>query len=96
MAQLLDSLFQECRRQGEFMVLDGLITVKEIDDAKSGKASGRVISIGLPAYCLFQMLLRSAKANSTGILLGKEKHYELIYCKQCIIYIFCYTKNCLL
>ncbi|KAJ0704400.1 putative uncharacterized membrane protein [Helianthus annuus] len=66
---LLDSLFQECRRQGEFMVLDGVITVKEIDDAKSGKASGRVISIGLPAYCLFQTLLRSAKANSTGILL---------------------------
>ncbi|XP_076903774.1 putative membrane protein At3g27390 [Bidens hawaiensis] len=66
---LLDSLFQECRRQGEFMVLEGLITVKEIDDAKSGKASGRVISIGLPAYCLFQTLLRSANANSAGILL---------------------------
>ncbi|KAJ9540328.1 hypothetical protein OSB04_026834 [Centaurea solstitialis] len=66
---LLDSLFQECRRQGEFMVLEGLITVKEIDDAKSGKASGRVISVGLPAYCLFRALLRSAKANCTGILL---------------------------
>ncbi|KAL4577146.1 hypothetical protein LXL04_013249 [Taraxacum kok-saghyz] len=67
---LLDSLFQECRRQGEFKVLEGLINVKEIDDAKSGKASGRVISIGLPAYCLFQALLRSAKANCTGILLA--------------------------
>ncbi|XP_024986211.1 uncharacterized membrane protein At3g27390-like [Cynara cardunculus var. scolymus] len=66
---LLDSLYQECRRQGELMVLEGLITIKEIDDAKSGKASGRVISIGLPAYCLFQALLRSAKANCTGILL---------------------------
>lgn len=53
------------------MVLEGLITVKEIDDAKSGKASGRVISVGLPAYCLFQALLRSAKANCTGILIGK-------------------------
>ncbi|XP_071734967.1 uncharacterized membrane protein At3g27390-like [Rutidosis leptorrhynchoides] len=66
---LLDSLFQECRRQGEFMVLEGLITIKEIDDAKSGKASGRVISVGLPAYCLFQALLRSAKADCVGILL---------------------------
>ncbi|KAD1605681.1 hypothetical protein E3N88_42556 [Mikania micrantha] len=69
---LLDSLFEECRRQGELMVLERLITVKEIDDAKSGKASGRVISIGLPAYCLFQILLRSAKANSTGILLEDD------------------------
>lgn len=67
---LVDSLFQECRRQGEFMVLEGLITVKEIEDAKSGKASGRVISIGLPAYCLFQALLRSAKADCSGILLA--------------------------
>ena len=54
------------------MVLEGLITVNEIEDAKSGKASGRVISIGLPAYCLFQALLRSAKADCFGILLGKE------------------------
>nr|XP_043632864.1 uncharacterized membrane protein At3g27390-like [Erigeron canadensis] len=66
---LIENLFQECRRQGEFMVLDGLITVKEIDDAKSGKATVRVISVGLPAYCLYRALLRSAKANSTGILL---------------------------
>lgn len=65
----LDSLFQECRRQGEYMVLEGYITLKEIDDAKSGKASGRVISVGLPAYCIFRALLRSAKANCAGILL---------------------------
>lgn len=68
--ELLDSFFQECRRQGEFLVLEGLITVKEIEDAKSAKESGMVISIGLPAYCLYQSLLRSAKANSSGLLLA--------------------------
>ncbi|KAM0022759.1 putative membrane protein [Helianthus debilis subsp. tardiflorus] len=65
----LNSLFEECRRQGEYMVLEGFISVKEIDAAKSGKAAGRVISIGLPGHCLFQTLLRSAKADSDGILL---------------------------
>lgn len=52
------------------MVSDGLITLKDIEDAKSNNGS-RVISIGLLAYCLLQSLLRSAKANSAGILLSK-------------------------
>lgn len=55
------------------MVSEGVITLKDIEDAKSNKGSGRVISTGLPAYCLLQALLRSAKANSTGILLGKSE-----------------------
>lgn len=52
------------------MVSEGLITPKDIEDAKSSKGS-RVVSIGLPAYCLLQVILRSAKANSAGILLGE-------------------------
>lgn len=72
------------------MVLEGLITIKEIDDAKSGKASGRVISVGLPAYCLFQALLRSAKANSPGILLGKCKSIVLL--ESCPLYDFVMMK----
>ena len=53
------------------MVSEGLITLKDIEDAQSNKDSGSVLSIGLPAYCLLQGLMRSAKANSTGILLCK-------------------------
>lgn len=68
--EVLDSFFLECRRQGEFLALEGLITAKEIEDAKSAKESGTVISIGLPAYCLYQSLLRSAKANTSGLLLA--------------------------
>ncbi|VVA17850.1 PREDICTED: membrane [Prunus dulcis] len=67
--ELMDSLFKECKHHGEIMVSEGLITLQDIEDAKSSKGS-RVISIGLPAYCLLQALLRSAKANSVGILLS--------------------------
>lgn len=52
------------------MLSEGLIIPQDIEDAKSDSGS-RVLSIGLPAYCIFQTLLRSAKANSAGILLGK-------------------------
>ncbi|KAK7395746.1 hypothetical protein VNO78_16313 [Psophocarpus tetragonolobus] len=69
--ELLDGLFKECERVGERMVSEGIITGKDIEEAKSGKGS-RVISIGLPAYCLFDALLRSAKLNSTGILISDD------------------------
>lgn len=52
------------------MVSEGLITPKDIVDAKSSKGSN-VVSVGLPAYCLLLGLLRSAKANTSGILLSK-------------------------
>lgn len=67
--ELLDDLLQRCRLQGEAMVSEGLITLKDIEDAKSKKDTCEVISIGLPAYCLLQPLLRSVKANCAGILL---------------------------
>lgn len=67
--ELLESLFGECQHQGENLVSEGVITVKDIEDSKSNKGSGRVISIGLPAYCILKSLIRSAKANSSGILL---------------------------
>ncbi|KAG4940543.1 hypothetical protein JHK87_044414 [Glycine soja] len=63
--ELLDALFKECFRVGEKLVSEGIITRKDIKEANSGNGS-RVISIGLPAYCLVQGLLRSAKLNSVG------------------------------
>ncbi|XP_055805299.1 uncharacterized membrane protein At3g27390 [Solanum dulcamara] len=67
--ELLDGLFKGCQYHGEIMVSKGLITQKDIEDAKSNKDSGQIISIGLPAYCILQTLIRSVKANSAGILL---------------------------
>ncbi|GAU29000.1 hypothetical protein TSUD_165180 [Trifolium subterraneum] len=61
--ELLDGLFKECCIVGERMISEGLITGKDIEEAKSGKGSN-VITIGLPAYVLLQGLLRSAKVNS--------------------------------
>ncbi|KAL0014457.1 hypothetical protein SO802_001526 [Lithocarpus litseifolius] len=66
--ELLDSLFKDCQRLAEIMLSEGLITLEDIEGAKSS----RVISIGLPAYCFLQMLLRSAKANAVGLLLADE------------------------
>ncbi|KAL2576159.1 hypothetical protein AAZX31_16G061900 [Glycine max] len=69
--ELLDALFKECFRVGEKLVSEGIITRKDIKEANSGNGS-RVISIGLPAYCLVQGLLRSAKLNSVGIMISDE------------------------
>ncbi|GAB4847920.1 hypothetical protein Ancab_026980 [Ancistrocladus abbreviatus] len=73
--ELLDSLFKECQHYGETMVSEGLISLKDIEDAKSGKDGSGIISIGLPAYCLLRTLMHSAKANSLGILLSKSSSY---------------------
>ncbi|KAK8502844.1 hypothetical protein V6N12_000088 [Hibiscus sabdariffa] len=70
--ELLQALFKECRRHGERMVSERLITSKDIEEAKSSKGS-RVVGIGLPAYCLLQALLRSVNDNRSGILLTTEK-----------------------
>ncbi|KAK5835750.1 hypothetical protein F383_18940 [Gossypium arboreum] len=67
--ELLEGLFKECRRHGEKMVSERLITSKDIEEAKLTKGS-RVIGIGLPAYCLLQTLLRSVNSNRSGILLS--------------------------
>ncbi|KAK7266851.1 hypothetical protein RIF29_19509 [Crotalaria pallida] len=69
--ELLDGLFKECHHSGETLLSQGLITREDIEEAKSGKRS-KVISIGLPAYCLLQALLRSAKSNSKGILISDD------------------------
>ncbi|KAF5790757.1 putative uncharacterized membrane protein [Helianthus annuus] len=61
--ELLDTFFQECRRQGEFLVLEGLLTVKEIEDPQS---------VSLPAYCNYQSVLRSAKAGIPGLLMSEN------------------------
>ncbi|XP_009590834.1 uncharacterized membrane protein At3g27390-like isoform X1 [Nicotiana tomentosiformis] len=70
--ELLDGLFTGCQYHGEIMVSKGVITQKDIEDAKSNRDSGQVISIGLPAYCILQTLIRSAKANSAGLLINDD------------------------
>jgi len=68
--QLLDHLFAECRNQGEALVNKGVITMKDIEETKSGKVGSGVLNVGLPAYVILNALLRSAKADSVGLILS--------------------------
>ncbi|KAJ8749972.1 hypothetical protein K2173_013887 [Erythroxylum novogranatense] len=67
--ELLNALFKKCQHHGEIFISEGLITQQDIRDAKTCKGS-RVVSFGLPSYCILQLLLRSAKANIEGILMS--------------------------
>ncbi|KAG9141986.1 hypothetical protein Leryth_009341 [Lithospermum erythrorhizon] len=68
--ELLDRLFIWCQQYGESMVSEGIISLKDIENAKSNRDTRGVISIGLPAYSILQTLLRSAKSNSAGLILS--------------------------
>lgn len=67
----MDSFFNECEQYGESLTEEGYITLSDIEDSKSNESGSTIISTGLPAYCLLQLLLRSVKANSQGLLLSK-------------------------
>ncbi|XP_062184509.1 uncharacterized membrane protein At3g27390-like isoform X2 [Phragmites australis] len=67
---LLNHLFAECKLQGEALVNKGVITMKDIEETKSGKVGSGVLNVGLPAYVILNALLRSAKANYNGLILS--------------------------
>ncbi|XP_042483083.1 uncharacterized membrane protein At3g27390-like, partial [Macadamia integrifolia] len=71
--ELLDGLFVECKKHGLVLVAEGLIRPEDIEDSKSSTGGSRVLTIGLPAYCILQALLRSANANVEGILLNDNE-----------------------
>ncbi|KAJ0230106.1 putative membrane protein [Hirschfeldia incana] len=66
---LLDGLFVECRKFGDVLASKGLIISKDIEEARSSNGS-QVISVGLPAYAFLYEILRSVKANTSGLLLS--------------------------
>lgn len=68
--KLLDHLFAECKHHGEALASEGVIAQKDIEETKSGKVGSGVLNVGLPAYVILNALLRSAKANSDGLVLS--------------------------
>ncbi|CAN6238540.1 unnamed protein product [Urochloa humidicola] len=68
--KLLDLLFIECKHHGKNLVAEGVIAPKDIEGTRAGKVSSGVLNIGLPAYVILKALLRSAKANSDGLVLS--------------------------
>lgn len=72
--EFANGFFNECQRYGEILVSEGVLTQRDIEDAKSNKDIGRILSIGLPAFGVLQILLRSVKANSSGLLLKDDNN----------------------
>ena len=44
--------------------------MKDIEETKSGKVGSGVLNVGLPAYVILNAILRSAKADSVGLILS--------------------------
>lgn len=76
--QFLERLFADCKLHGENLVAEEVITPKDVKEFKSGKAGNSIISIGLPAYCILQALVRSAKENVDGLLFSESKKSRTI------------------
>ncbi|KAG9448494.1 hypothetical protein H6P81_008459 [Aristolochia fimbriata] len=69
--QVWDWLFRSCELNGRILLHCGLIDVADIE-ACILKGKCKKLSIKLPAYCILQCLLRSAKTNTTGLLITDE------------------------
>ncbi|MQM19603.1 hypothetical protein Taro_052608, partial [Colocasia esculenta] len=64
--QLLDLLFRSCEVNGRILLRDGLINALDIADFIL-KGRSKKLTIKLPAWCILQGLLRSAKSDSHGL-----------------------------
>ncbi|XP_047949838.1 uncharacterized membrane protein At3g27390 [Salvia hispanica] len=65
--ELANALFKECQRLGDVLVSEGTIKLIDIEEAMNR----RMLTVGLPAYCILQTLVRSARADCGGILLSE-------------------------
>ncbi|KAL5972399.1 hypothetical protein ACLOJK_041653 [Asimina triloba] len=69
--QMWDWLFRSCEMNGRMLLHDGLIDASDIEECMlKGKCKKMIIK--LPAYCVLQFLLRSARSNSPGLLITDE------------------------
>ncbi|KAF9600542.1 hypothetical protein IFM89_010028 [Coptis chinensis] len=69
--QVWDWLFRSCEVNGRKLLHDGLIDIKDIEECiLKGKCNK--LGVKLPAWCILQCLLASAKSDSTGLLLSDE------------------------
>lgn len=59
-----------CEVNGRLLLQDGLITTEDIEECIL-KGNCKKLSIKLPAWCILQCLLSSAKSNSPGLVICK-------------------------
>ncbi|KAK1291793.1 putative membrane protein [Acorus calamus] len=69
--QIWDWLFRSCELSGKFLLREGLIEVSDIQECLL-KGKCKKLSIRLPAWCVLQCLLRSAKSDADGLLISDE------------------------
>ncbi|KAE8646810.1 uncharacterized membrane protein At3g27390 [Cucumis sativus] len=66
-----DWLFMSCEVNGRLLLQDGLITTEDIEECIL-KGNCKKLSIKLPAWCILQCLLSSAKSNSPGLVISNN------------------------
>ncbi|TVU11553.1 hypothetical protein EJB05_45146 [Eragrostis curvula] len=67
--QIWDWFFRSCELNGRILLSEGLITAEDMEECiTNGK--GKKLSIKLPAWCILQCLIRSAKSDSHGLLIS--------------------------
>ncbi|XP_038902285.1 uncharacterized membrane protein At3g27390 isoform X2 [Benincasa hispida] len=69
--QVWDWLFKSCEVNGRILLQNGLITMENIEECIL-KGNCKKLSIKLPAWCILQCLLSSAKSNSSGLLISDD------------------------
>lgn len=67
--QIWDWLFRSCELNGRVLLDEDLIDVGDIQDSISNEKSKK-LSIRLPAWCILQFLLTSAKTDAKGLLIS--------------------------
>ncbi|KAJ3699186.1 hypothetical protein LUZ61_002891 [Rhynchospora tenuis] len=69
--QVWDWLFRSCELNGKVLLTEGLISVEDIN-ACVNKGKCKKLSLSLPAWCILQCLIRSARCDSHGLMISDE------------------------
>ncbi|XP_008777696.1 uncharacterized membrane protein At3g27390 isoform X2 [Phoenix dactylifera] len=69
--QIWDWLFRSCELNGRVLLAEGVIGLSDIEESII-QGNCKKLSIKLPAWCILQCLLRSAKSDSYGLLISDE------------------------
>ncbi|GFP84902.1 uncharacterized membrane protein at3g27390 [Phtheirospermum japonicum] len=69
--QVWDWLFKSCEANGKMLFQEGLINGKDIQDCMI-KGNCKKLDVKLPAWSILQCLLRSAKSDSSGLILSDQ------------------------
>nr|CAB3470361.1 unnamed protein product [Digitaria exilis] len=74
--QIWDWFFRSCELNGRILLSEGLITAGDMEEYII-KGKGKKLSIKLPAWCILQCLIRSAKSDSPGLLICTTSYPDI-------------------